>query len=85
MLTLASLLPERGLTFHITGVWQYGTNLDSQYIYTLVKPSSMSSDHYVRLDSYWAQQYMFHHKVAVRLGQIAAGTLTATPNMARLL
>jgi porin len=62
----------RGLTFHITGVWQYGTNLDSQYINTLVKPSSMSSNHTFRLDSYWAQQYMFHHKVAVRLGQIAA-------------
>jgi carbohydrate-selective porin OprB len=62
----------RGLTFHITGVWQYGTNLDSQYINTLVKPSSMSSNHSFRLDSYWAQQYLFHHKVAVRLGQIAA-------------
>ena len=62
----------RGLTFHITGLWQYGTNLSTQYTGTLVNSTSLPSAHTVRLDSYYLQQYLFHKKLAVRLGQIAA-------------
>jgi porin len=62
----------QGLTFHATGLWQYGVNLGSQYTGTLVNPSSLPSAHTVRLDSYFLQQYLLHHKMAVRLGQIAA-------------
>jgi porin len=62
----------QGLTFHITGLWQYGTDLSSQYTGTLVNSSSLPSAHTLRLDSYFFQQYLLHHKVAIRLGQIAA-------------
>jgi carbohydrate-selective porin OprB len=62
----------QGLTFHATGVWQYGVNLSSQYTGTLVNSSSLPSAHTLRMDSYFLQQYLLHHKMAVRLGQIAA-------------
>lgn len=62
----------RGLTFHITGLWQYGTDLSTSYTNTLVDATSLPSAHTLRLDSYFFQQYMLHHKLAVRLGQIAA-------------
>lgn len=62
----------QGLTFHITGLWQYGTDLSTQYTGTLVNSSSLPSAHTLRLDSYFLQQYLLHHKMAIRLGQIAA-------------
>jgi porin len=62
----------QGLTFHITGLWQYGTDLTNQYTGTLVNSSSLPSAHTLRLDSYFLQQYALHHKVAFRAGQIAA-------------
>jgi carbohydrate-selective porin OprB len=62
----------QGLTFHATGLWQYGTNLSPQYTFTVVNSTSLPSAHTVRLDSYFLQQYALHHKLAVRLGQIAA-------------
>ena len=62
----------QGLTFHATSVWQYGTNLGTQYVDTIVNPSTLPSAHTLRLDSYWLEQYMLHHKMVVRLGQIAA-------------
>jgi carbohydrate-selective porin OprB len=62
----------QGLTFHITGLWQYGTDLSTQYTGTLVNSSSLPSAHTLRLDSYFLQQYLLHHKIAIRLGQIAA-------------
>jgi porin len=62
----------QGLTFHATGLWQYGVNLTTQYTGTLVNSSSLPSAHTTRLDSYFLQQYLLHHKMAIRLGQIAA-------------
>jgi porin len=62
----------QGLTFHITGLWQYGTDLSTQYTGTLVNSSSLPSAHTLRLDSFFFQQYLLHHKMAIRLGQIAA-------------
>jgi porin len=62
----------QGLTFHMTGLWQYGTDLSPQYTGTLVNSSSFPSAHTLRLDSYFLQQYLLHHKMAIRLGQIAA-------------
>jgi porin len=62
----------QGLTLHATGLWQYGTNLSSQYTGTLVNSSSLPSAHTVRLDSVFLQQYLLHHKLAIRVGQIAA-------------
>src|SRR5271163_2736650 len=57
----------QGLTFHMTGLWQYGTDLSTQYTGTLVNSSSLPSAHTLRLDSYFLQQYLLHHKMAIRL------------------
>ncbi|MFT4112057.1 carbohydrate porin [Silvibacterium sp.] len=59
-------------TFHITGLWQYGTDLSKQYTFTSLDSSSLPSAHTVRADSFYLQQYLFHHKLALRGGQIAA-------------
>jgi porin len=62
----------QGLTLHATGLWQYGTDLSSQYTGTLVNSSSLPSAHTLRLDSLFVEQYLLHRKLAVRVGQIAA-------------
>lgn len=62
----------RGLTFHATGLWQYGANLSSQYTGTLVNSSSLPSAHTVRLDSYFLEQYLLKDHLVFRAGQIAA-------------
>jgi porin len=62
----------QGLTFHITGLWQYGTDLSKQYTLTAVDSSSLPSAHTLRGDSFYFQQYLLHHKLALRGGQIAA-------------
>ncbi|HEY1744530.1 MAG TPA: carbohydrate porin [Granulicella sp.] len=64
--------PDKGLTFHATGLWQYGTNLSTQYTNTAVNSTDLPSAHTLRLDSYFIQQYLFDHKLAIRTGQIAA-------------
>jgi carbohydrate-selective porin OprB len=63
--------PAKDTTFHITGLWQYGTDLSTQYTETAVNSSSLPSAHTFRADSYFLQQYLFHHKLALRGGQIA--------------
>jgi carbohydrate-selective porin OprB len=63
---------DKGLTFHATGLWQYGTDLSKQYTFTAVDSTSLPSAHTLRLDSYFFQQYLLHHKLAIRAGQIAA-------------
>jgi len=63
---------DKGLTFHATGLWQYGTDLSKQYTFTAVDSSSLPSAHTLRLDSYFIQQYLLRHKLAIRTGQIAA-------------
>ena len=62
----------QGLTLHATGLWQYGTDLSKQYTFTAVDSSSLPSAHTIRADSYFLQQYLLHHKIAIRGGQIAA-------------
>jgi porin len=64
--------PDKDLTFHVTGLWQYGTDLSKQYTLTAVDSSSLPSAHTLRMDSYFLQQYLLHHKLALRAGQIAA-------------
>jgi carbohydrate-selective porin OprB len=63
---------DKGLTFHATGLWQYGVDLSKQYTFTAVDSTSLPSAHTLRLDSYFLQQYLLHHKLAIRGGQIAA-------------
>lgn len=67
---LGQLVGANGLTFHATGVWQFGTNLGAK-IGTLSNPSGLVSEHAVRLDSWWLQQALFHNKVFVKIGQFA--------------
>src|SRR5882672_284661 len=57
-----------GLTFHGTGVWQFGRNLGTD-IGALANPSGLVSAHTTRLDSFWVQQALFKNRVFVRVGQ----------------
>lgn len=61
--------PAKGLTFHITGLWQFGSNLGAK-IGTIANPSGLVSAHATRLDSWWFQQALFHDKLFLRAGQI---------------
>jgi porin len=54
-------------------IWQYGQNLSGQYlggVNTLT--SSIAGTNSVRIDQFWYQQGFFHHKLLVKLGQVAA-------------
>ncbi len=57
-----------GLTFHATGVWQFGKNLGTD-IGAFANPSGLASAHTTRLDSFWVQQAFFKNRVFVRVGQ----------------
>jgi carbohydrate-selective porin OprB len=59
-----------GLTFHATGLWQFGGNLGAD-IGALANPSGLVSAHTTRLDSFWLQQAFFHHRLLIRAGQLA--------------
>jgi porin len=59
-----------GLTFHATGLWQFGGNLGAD-IGTLANPSGLVSAHTTRLDSFWLQQAFFHNRLFIRAGQFA--------------
>ena len=59
-----------GLTFHVTGLWQFGGNLGAQ-IGTIANPSGLVSAHTTRLDSFWLQQAFFHNHLFVKAGQLA--------------
>jgi porin len=59
-----------GLTFHATGLWQFGGNLGAD-IGTLANPSGLVSAHTTRLDSFWLQQALLHNRLFVRVGQFA--------------
>src|ERR1700720_2808380 len=54
----------KGLTFHATGVWQFGANLGAK-IGTIANPSGLVSAHAGRLDSWWLQQAFCNSKVFV--------------------
>jgi porin len=60
---------DKGLTFHITGLWQFGGNLGAE-IGTIANPSGLASAHATRLDSWWFQQALFDNKLYLRAGQI---------------
>ena len=59
-----------GLTFHATGLWQFGNNLGAK-IGTLANPSGLVSAHATRLDSWWFQQSFLHNRLFVKAGQFA--------------
>jgi carbohydrate-selective porin OprB len=61
----------KGLTFHVTGLWQGGVNLGSQYLGSISNPSGLVSARTERLDSYWLQQALFGNKLFIRGGQFA--------------
>ncbi len=48
---LGKLTDWNGLTFHVTGLWQFGGNLGAE-IGTLANPSGLVSAHTTRLDSF---------------------------------
>ena len=57
-----------GLTFHATGVWQFGKNLGTDFG-ALANPSGLASAHGVRMDSFWIQQAFLKNRLLVRVGQ----------------
>lgn len=59
-----------GLTFHITGLWQFGANLGAD-LGALANPSGLVSAHATRLDSFWFQQEFFNGKLFLKAGQFA--------------
>ena len=61
----------KGLTLHVTGVWQGGVDLGLQYLGSIANPSGLVSAHTTRMDSYWLQQELFDGKLAIRGGQFA--------------
>ena len=65
------LIGAKGLTFHVTGLWQTGVNLGGDYLGSISNPSGLVSAHTTRLDSFWLQQSLFDDKLTVRAGQFA--------------
>ena len=68
---LGKLTGTHAPTFHVTGVWQYGTDLGNRYLGTIVDPSSLVSAHAFRLDSWWFQQALFGKRLFLKGGQFA--------------
>jgi porin len=66
----AKLTSWNGLTFPVTGLWQFGGNLGAD-IGVLANPSGLVSAHTTRLDSFWLQQALFHNHLFIRAGQFA--------------
>jgi len=60
----------KGLTLHVTGLWQCGTNMGG-ILGVLANPSGLVSAHTTRLDSFWVQYSMFGDKFSVKAGQFA--------------
>jgi porin len=65
------LIGAKGLTFHVTGLWQTGVNLGGNYLGSIANPSGLVSAHTTRLDSFWLQQSLFDDKLTIRAGQFA--------------
>ncbi len=61
----------KGLSFHVTGLWQTGVNMGGNYLGSLSNPSGLVSAHTTRLDSFWLQQELFAGKLTMRAGQFA--------------
>lgn len=67
---LGKLAGLKGLTFHVTGLWQAGGNLGAD-IGSIANPSGLVSAHTTRLDSFWLQQAFFGDRLFVKAGQFA--------------
>lgn len=65
------LIGAKGLSFHVTGLWQGGVNLGGSYLGSISNPSGLVSAHTTRLDSFWLQQSLFGDKITIRAGQFA--------------
>jgi porin len=59
-----------GMTYHATGLWQYGQNMGA-IIGSIANPSGLVSIHTFRLDSMWIQQSLFEGKLQLKAGQFA--------------
>ena len=62
----------KGLTFHVTGLWQGGPNLGADYLGSISNPSGLVSQRTEILDSYWLAYAMLDGKVTLRFGQFAS-------------
>ncbi len=70
-LDFAKFSRARGLTFHATGLWQYGQNMGT-IIGSIANPSGLVSIHTFRLDSMYLQQDLYKGKAFLKVGQFAA-------------
>ena len=64
----AELVP--GLKFHVTGLWQAGSDLGA-HVGSIANPSSLVSANTARLDSWWFEQALARNKLFLRVGQFA--------------
>ena len=67
-LDLGKLTGAHDLYFHITGLWQAGSNLQT-YLGTIAKPSGIASVNTFRLDSYWIEKRFLDQRLIARVGQ----------------
>jgi carbohydrate-selective porin OprB len=61
----------KGLSFHVTGLWQNGSNMGA-IIGSISNPSGLVSFHQFRLDSMWMQQKLVKDKIVLTAGLIAS-------------
>jgi len=62
----------KGLTMHVTGLWQGGPNIGGNYLGSISNPSTLVSVRATMLDSWWFAYAMLDGKVTVRGGQFAS-------------
>ena len=58
--------------FFISGIWQYGRNLSSDYLNVNTLTSSIAGEESERIDQLWYQQGFFNSMLKIKLGQVAA-------------
>src|ERR1700761_6956883 len=58
--------------FFFSGVWQYGQNLSGEYLHVNTLTSSIAGTETYRIDQLWYEQGLFHHLLAIKLGQVVA-------------
>jgi len=61
----------KGLSYHVTGLWQTGQNMGA-VLGSIVSPNSIASIPQFRLDSTWLSQKLAHDKVTVMGGLMAS-------------
>ena len=57
--------------FYATAIYQYGRNLSGDYLHTNTLTSSIAGTESLRVDQFWYKQWLFDHKFAFTIGQIA--------------